>query len=193
MEPGIAPRLVALRRTRGLSQEDLAAKAAVGLRTIQRLERGQSPGRAATLAALAAFFNIDVSQLTHGPTETRLAEVVGSCTCPSCGALVVGRHSVSLEYGDDEVEIFECGYTRGSQPRPCPRGPDFPGLEDYEFWYDVDADGSFWCYARGKTDAARQVHLQPGPGRTQEQALAWIHWSYRRARGDARSDNLPPV
>lgn len=192
MKAGVAPRLIALRKAHGLSQEDLAAKSEVSLRTIQRLEGGRSQVSVATLGALAAFFNIDVSQLTHGPTVERLTEIVESCTCPHCGGLLVARHSVSLEHGDDEVEIFECGFARGMQPHPCPKGPDFPQLEDYEFWYDIESDGTYWCFARGKTEAAGQVSLQSGPGRTQEEALAWVHRSYWRARGESCADDFLP-
>lgn len=53
-----------LRLQRGWSQEQLATISGLSARTIQRIERGQTPSLE-TLKALAAIFEIDVSQLTE--------------------------------------------------------------------------------------------------------------------------------
>jgi transcriptional regulator with XRE-family HTH domain len=52
-----------LRLQRGWSQEQLAIVSGLSVRTIQRIERGQSASLE-TLATLASVFEIDVSQLT---------------------------------------------------------------------------------------------------------------------------------
>ncbi|MEJ8309224.1 2TM domain-containing protein [Agrobacterium larrymoorei] len=52
-----------LRLQRGWSQEQLATVSGLSVRTIQRIERGQSASLE-TLATLASIFEIDVSQLT---------------------------------------------------------------------------------------------------------------------------------
>jgi transcriptional regulator with XRE-family HTH domain len=56
-------RIKALRTARALTQEDLAEMAGLGLATIQRAERGL-PVSAATIASLAAAFNIGAQALT---------------------------------------------------------------------------------------------------------------------------------
>ncbi len=51
-----------LRLQRGWSQEQLATLTGLSIRTIQRIERGQSPGLD-SLTALAAVFEVSVSEL----------------------------------------------------------------------------------------------------------------------------------
>lgn len=65
-----------LREERAWSQEHLASVANVSLRTIQRVE---SEGRASaeTRLALAAAFDIDVSQLSNEEADTLLPEPSG--------------------------------------------------------------------------------------------------------------------
>lgn len=53
-----------LRLQRGWSQEQLATISGLSTRTIQRIERGQTPSLE-TLKTLAAIFEVDVSQLTE--------------------------------------------------------------------------------------------------------------------------------
>ena len=59
-----------LRLRRGWSQEQLATITGLSPRTIQRIERGQTPSLD-SLQALASAFNVDVSDLTQ-PTETSM-------------------------------------------------------------------------------------------------------------------------
>ena len=61
-----AARIIALRKSRGFSQEVLAEQAGVSLRTIQRVERGETEPRGHTLQALAAALAV--------PLEALLAE-----------------------------------------------------------------------------------------------------------------------
>lgn len=56
------------REERQWSQEHLAELAGVGLRTVQRVEKGEGASRE-TLMALAAAFNVDVSALCVDPEE----------------------------------------------------------------------------------------------------------------------------
>jgi transcriptional regulator with XRE-family HTH domain len=51
-----------LRLDRGWSQEDLAERSGLSVRTIQRIENGQQPGLASA-RALAGAFDVDVTQL----------------------------------------------------------------------------------------------------------------------------------
>jgi len=113
--------------------------------------------------------------------------------CPTCGARLEERTFVDHEYGDSEIEIFACGHTRGWQSRPCPQDPRFPVFDDYELNFSQESDGSWWCDAIGKTDAASQVHLQNGMGSTQEEARKWVERSYvqKRYGYDAANKFLP--
>ena len=193
MLPIVSRRVTALRALRGWTQEDLESKSDVSLSTIQRLEAGRSEGSAETLRALAAAFNVEVSQLTTGLTLMEIEDLVEMSTCPHCGSMLVERSFVEHQYGDGEVESFACGHVRGMQRRPCPTSDEFPQFADYELHYHVESGGTYWCYALGKTEAARQVHLQSGPGDTPDEAKAWLEWSYRKARNDPDAGDFPSI
>ena len=63
-----------LRASAGLTQAELAAQAAVGVRTVRELERGGARPRASSLHRLAAALGIDAEQLdglAHGAERTR--------------------------------------------------------------------------------------------------------------------------
>ncbi|KQM33403.1 XRE family transcriptional regulator [Rhizobium sp. Leaf68] len=66
-----------LRLQRGWSQEQLAIVSGLSVRTIQRIERGQSASLE-TLATLASVFEIDVSQLTVEKETDMQSTAVGS-------------------------------------------------------------------------------------------------------------------
>jgi XRE family transcriptional regulator, regulator of sulfur utilization len=61
----LAQTIVQHRKRQGLSQEELAERAKVSLRTIQRLETGQNAPRGYTLQALAEALAIPLSELTN--------------------------------------------------------------------------------------------------------------------------------
>jgi transcriptional regulator with XRE-family HTH domain len=61
-----------LRLQRGWSQEQLAEVSGLSVRTVQRLERGQT-GSLETLKALAAVFEIDLNRLKEPTMDTPLA------------------------------------------------------------------------------------------------------------------------
>jgi transcriptional regulator with XRE-family HTH domain len=157
--------------------EELATAAGIGPRTVQRIERGESPNPE-TLKALAAAFDVEVGQLKTGLTVAEVLEIRHSYACPSCGASLSERSFVPHEYGDAEFEVFECGHTRGWQDRPCPIDPQFPAFEDYDLHFLQGSDGDWHCLAVGKTGHARQVALRDGRGSSREEAEAWVRYSY---------------
>jgi transcriptional regulator with XRE-family HTH domain len=58
-----AARILALRKSKGLSQEALAEEAGVSLRTIQRIEQGDTVPRGYTLQALATALDVPLGAL----------------------------------------------------------------------------------------------------------------------------------
>lgn len=64
----LGDRVKKLRKERAMTQEDLVARSGVALTTIQRAERGERLS-ADTIAALAAAFDLDASDLTCSQTE----------------------------------------------------------------------------------------------------------------------------
>lgn len=89
--------------------------------------------------------------------------------CPFCDAPISGvtsedfpEHHCIVTY-----EIFECGYVTadGHEQVPCPSGPNWPGLDEFDFV--TKKVGNMWtCYAIGKTDRARRVNSIVKHGRT---------------------------
>ncbi len=73
----LADRIRQLRRENGLTQEDLAAKAGLGVATIQRVERGDAPS-AATIASVAAAFALVPDALTSPSKSSADKPVAGS-------------------------------------------------------------------------------------------------------------------
>jgi len=65
---GLGDKVKALRIKKGFSQEKLADDAQLSLRTIQRIENGESEARGDTLQRLTASLNVSIEELT-GPTE----------------------------------------------------------------------------------------------------------------------------
>jgi transcriptional regulator with XRE-family HTH domain len=59
-----------LRQKKGLTQEDLAAKTDISIRTIQRIESGEVDPRAYTLQSIAAALEVDFEILVSSGTET---------------------------------------------------------------------------------------------------------------------------
>lgn len=87
-----------LRKQQGLTQEELAEKAQVTVRTIQRLERGESTPRGYTLKAIAAAlgtspdaFSSDTTPTPPRPALTPPAEATHFLTmlCLSCFTYLV--------------------------------------------------------------------------------------------------------
>jgi transcriptional regulator with XRE-family HTH domain len=73
----IAHRIKQLRKEHSLTQEDLAAKAGLGVATIQRVERGEHPS-AATIASIAAAFALSPVALTSASKPANAEPAEGS-------------------------------------------------------------------------------------------------------------------
>ncbi|SFQ35781.1 helix-turn-helix domain-containing protein [Hymenobacter arizonensis] len=71
-----AARISALRKSKGLSQEVLAEQSGVSLRTIQRVEQGETVPRGHTVQALAAALNVPLEALRHEPEPEDSAAVL---------------------------------------------------------------------------------------------------------------------
>src|SRR5881392_2264852 len=65
----VAERIKQLRKDHGLTQEDLAAKAGLGIATVQRVEGGAPPSPATT-ASIAAAFGLSPVVLTSASKPT---------------------------------------------------------------------------------------------------------------------------
>ena len=189
----IGRNLNALRTARPWTRADLATAAGVSERTISRIEAGHVKPKADTLAKLAAALNTDADCLRNGIDSEAVDALVESFACPTCGAPLVLRTFVDHEFGDEEYEQFECGSTRGWKERPCPKDPRFPVLADYELDFVEHDDGSWSCFARALTEAARRVELRHGHGPTQSAAAQWIERAYVEARDghDAAEKTFP--
>ncbi|UOG76991.1 helix-turn-helix domain-containing protein [Hymenobacter tibetensis] len=74
-----AARIIAVRKRKGLSQEVLAEKSGVSLRTIQRVEQGDTTPRGYTVQALAMALDVDLDVLQEQPEpETAPAPVLAT-------------------------------------------------------------------------------------------------------------------
>jgi len=69
---GTGDRLKHFRQINNLTQEELAEASRVSIRTIQRIENGESTGSAYTLRALALALNIESKELSVSLTETTI-------------------------------------------------------------------------------------------------------------------------
>lgn len=181
--------IAALRVEKGLSQASLAERAKLSTRTVQRAESGRSI-RGNGVSAIAAALGVDASVL-QGPLSIDEARAVAAeASCHHCGAQLVLRVAVPHEFGDDELDVFECGAEVGARTRPCPKDPQFPQFDDYTLDSVEDA-GRVWVRAHGKTAAARAVELEYGVARTFGVAAKWVERSYIGARyGHAEAERF---
>ena len=60
----IAKKIIETRKVKGLTQEELAEKAKINLRTIQRIENSESEPRGKTLNLICDVLEIDIKELT---------------------------------------------------------------------------------------------------------------------------------
>lgn len=125
-----------------------------------------------------------ISELQSEIEELR--EQVAEYQCPHCGAALCTRIDAPV---DDEqkhwdlVESYECGLQTfaGTVQHPCPSDPNFPTLDDYELVCERASEGlgrEWQCLARPKTDMARKVRLDPGYGRSEEEARRKVEATY---------------
>lgn len=181
MKQDIGERVKALREQAGWTQDHLGTVSGLSLRTIQRIESKGRPS-ADSLQALAAVFGCDVTTVQRGLSAAELTALQDEFTCPYCRARMIEQMAVPHEYGDTELEIFACGYTRGFKWRPCPSDPRFPNFEDYDLLLEQHDQGMWSCYARGRTSAAQAVWLQIGRGKSEDEAKSQVLQAYRAAR-----------
>jgi transcriptional regulator with XRE-family HTH domain len=180
MRQSIGEAIKGQRELQGWTQERLAEAAGVAVRTNQRIEAGEAQPYGATLNNIAGALRLTVPQLKLGQTAEQIAAMQDDFLCPGCGAQLLERMAVPNDYGDDLLEVFECGHMRGARRRPCPADPTFPHWEDYELRCEreMGSEDRWYCYALGRTESARAVELSPGRGRTREEAQAWVRNSY---------------
>jgi transcriptional regulator with XRE-family HTH domain len=100
----IAERIKQLRKEQGLTQDDLAAKAGVGIATIQRVEGGRPPS-AATTASIAAAFGLSAQALTSASKPTAMEPVQGSylplveiASCKRLVDLIAAAEAIDFDY-----------------------------------------------------------------------------------------------
>src|SRR5882757_3452434 len=67
----LAQKVKELRMSAGSSQEELAEKTQLSLRTIQRIENGETQPRGDSLKRLALALGVDTEELTAGPSDQR--------------------------------------------------------------------------------------------------------------------------
>lgn len=106
----LADRIRQLRKEHGLTQEDLAAKAGLGIATIQRVERGDAPS-AATIASVAAAFALAPDALTSASkpnADTAMGESYLPLSAITSGKrlvdLIAGASAIDFDYMDIEDE-----------------------------------------------------------------------------------------
>ena len=68
-----AERILSIRKSKGLSQELLAEQSGVSLRTIQRVEQGETVPRGHTMQALATALNVPLDSLLAAPAAAPVA------------------------------------------------------------------------------------------------------------------------
>jgi transcriptional regulator with XRE-family HTH domain len=182
MKRSIGERLKAFREQAGWTQDHLAQISGISLRTIQRIESDEGGPSLQSLQALAAVFGCDVSTIQCGLSPQELRSLGEEFLCPTCGSRLIERMPIPHEHGDDELEVFECGFHRGSTWRPCPSDPRFPKFEEYELVFGKESDGTWWCHPVGRTPGARAVLLEVGRGRSDEEAGLAVARSYETTR-----------
>lgn len=95
--------------------------------------------------------------------------------CPDCDAPLIGGGQQDFPESHCIVsyENYSCGLTLadGVEESPCPYGPRWPRLEEFEF--RTESHGSFWsCYTQAKTERARRLSLPVAHAATKNDAEA---------------------
>jgi len=106
----LADRIRELRKDHGLTQEDLAAKAGLGIATIQRVERGEHP-TANTIASIASAFGLSPTALTNASKPVTAGPAEGSSYLPlaeiTSGKRLVDLMAAASAIDFDYMEIHE--------------------------------------------------------------------------------------
>ncbi len=111
----LADLLTSLRLERGLSQEELAERTGVSVRTISNLERGATAPRRATMRALSAGLRLDRQELHALGRATSEDGAAGTGTLPARVSSIVGR--------DEYVARVSRTVLRGRYRVVCVLGP----------------------------------------------------------------------
>lgn len=105
----IPSRIRQLRKEHGLTQEDLAAKAGLGVATIQRLERGEAPS-ASTIASIAAALCLTPDSLTKANASESDSGVYLPLVAITSGKrlvdMIAGASTIDFDYMDIEHETI---------------------------------------------------------------------------------------
>ena len=172
--------------TEGLTSQDIALQVLLEVRP--DLYAKHPRGKLERIASGEALSDLQQEiDRTHHDLEKVRGELA-EYRCPYCDAPLISRIDAPADPEEkywDIRENFECGYQvfGSSVERPCPYDPEFPKFEDYEFncYHNPDESHLPWqCYAIGKTDMARRLHLQPGYGQTRDEAEANVREWYDR-------------
>jgi hypothetical protein len=163
------------------TNKDSAEEAALKLLRVVRRDLYDAHPRA-MLEAIVTGEAIDQLQDEIDQLHDELIEY----RCPYCRASLSTRETIDYDQKNSGlVDTFECGYaTGGFRERPCPFGPKFPHLEDYDLQITVNEEESsgfrYTCHTFPKTDAARCVDLRTGYGRTADEAREFVieHYNY---------------
>jgi hypothetical protein len=173
-------------RTEGLSAQDVAIQV---LREVRPdLYSSHPRSELERIASGVAFRDLqeELDRTQKALEETR--EELAEYRCPYCGAPLSLRIDAPADPGEDSWdlrEVFECGYQvfGGDIESPCPSDPKFPKFEDYELKFFEAPNEPRWpwqCWASGKTDMARRLHLRPGQGVTRNEAEQELRYNYTR-------------
>lgn len=125
---------------------------------------------------IAAGLNVQHLQLIED-LELRLREAEqdrAQFHCPDCDSTIVssGMEDIPEAHSIVMHEHYGCGRhtVDGFEEIPCPFGPRWPQLDEFEF--KTEDHGTFWsCYALPRTERARRVPILSAHGETEEEAL----------------------
>lgn len=78
-----AARIAAIRKSKGFSQEMLAEQSGVSLRTIQRVEQGETMPRGYTLQTIATALGVTLEDFREAPEPEQKQPIVASRDAPS--------------------------------------------------------------------------------------------------------------
>jgi len=118
----------------------------------------------------------ELARIANGEAMAELQESIedlraelAEFQCPTCGSPLVETGRIDHEYGDDLVQVFECG--RGCNSL-CPSDPRFPKLSEYELmisYYPENEPYAWQCWGTPLTEKAKLLSVH-GRGKSEEEA-----------------------
>lgn len=106
-----ADRLIELRRSRALSQEDLAGKIGVSRQAVSKWERAESAPDIGNLMALSELYEISLDELVRGEEAVAAAEASAE---GATSAAVSFKKNLTVESPDEEAAAEEASSTEAS-------------------------------------------------------------------------------